>query len=91
MFTLKQDKHLKVLHKQGSPCVCPYQTKIAIPVPHKIDPRQIEMQVQSFNCNSGCHFFFEGLTEDHKAEVLTSCTGTRFEIEEENSKGLFVV
>ena len=85
MFSLKEDNTINVLHKKGVPCVCPYQTKIAIPAPHRIDPRQIEMQVQQFNCNSGCHFFFEEETEGKKV-VFTACTGCRFDIEEEKSK-----
>jgi hypothetical protein len=85
MFSLKADNKINVLHKKGVPCVCPYQTKIAVPVPHPIDRRQIEMQIQQFNCTSNCHFFFEEEAEG-KTVVFTACTGCRFEIEEEKSK-----
>lgn len=85
MFTLKDDQNIKVLHKNDVPCVCPYQTKIAVPVPHRLNPRQIEMQIQQFNCNSGCHFFIER-QGDNRTEVFTACTGCTFEIQEEKSK-----
>jgi len=92
MFTLVKDtkQGVNVLCKDGKPCFCPYQTKIAVPVPHRIDPRQMEMQIQQFNCNSACLFFFE---EEEKEEgeaakkvVFTGCTGCRFDIEEVESK-----
>lgn len=91
MFTLVKDQELQVLHKKGLPCVCPFQTKLAIPVPKRTGiigkAPEFEMAVQTYNCNSGCHFFFlMEENENGKQEVTTTCTGTRFEIEKEKKK-----
>lgn len=83
MFTLQKDQDTTVLLKNKKPCRCPYQTKLVLPHPQI----QGSLMIQEYNCNSSCLFFNEGVSEEGKKEVLTSCTGSRFEIQE-NKTGL---
>jgi len=77
MFSLTKDQDNNILTKNSKPCSCPFQSRLVLPHPQI----QGQLVIQQFNCNSGCMFFFEHINEDGKPEVLTSCTGTRFEIE----------